>query len=77
MGSNEDFKNSLQRKELEQELAILQFAVVMRQRTGQPDSELDRQAIQRVNNLLAKLSIGSVAEAHSNPDFPSPNGGSK
>ena len=77
MGSNEDSKNSLQRKELEQELAILQFAVVMRQRTGQPDSELDRQAIQRVSNLLAKLSIGSVAEVTSNPDFPSPNSGSK
>ena len=48
-------KNSSKRKELEEEKALLQLGVVMRQRTGQPDSEQDRQALQRINNLLANL----------------------
>ena len=48
-------KNSSKRKALEEEKCLLQLAVVMRQRTGQPDSEKDKQALQRVSNLLANL----------------------
>ena len=48
-------KNSLKRKQLEEERALLQLGVVMRQRTGQPDSPQDQKALQRVHNLLANL----------------------
>ncbi len=56
MGSNKHSKNSLKRKQLEEEKALLQLAAVMRQRTGQPDSKLDELAFKRVNQQLEQLS---------------------